>query len=219
MTATYWEIGRRIVEFEMQGGLRTEYGEQLLGRLARDLTSWFGRGFSCPNLTRARQFYLAYPAEAICSTLSNKFDAHAESQNRATASLKSSGDLDAQILSTVSRIGRSSRFAETLDTVEQTRVTNYPDAVCDTHANDSGITRQRNCADTGCPIHTRRSCPRLSTPVVALRSTHQPLSVPGGGRFLSHRGVARWVVRAPTSTADRQPVLRTHSPFPEQGCG
>lgn len=103
MTATYWEIGRRIVEFEMQGASRAEYGEQLLGRLARDLTSRFGRGFSRPNLTRARQFYLAYPAEEICSTLSNKFDAHTESQNRATASLKSSADPDAQTLSTVSR--------------------------------------------------------------------------------------------------------------------
>lgn len=103
MTATYWEIGRRIVEFEMQGAPRAEYGEQLLGRLARDLTSRFGRGFSRPNLTRARQFYLAYPAEEICSTLSNKFDAHTKSQNRATASLKSSRDQDAQILSTVSK--------------------------------------------------------------------------------------------------------------------
>jgi hypothetical protein len=27
MTATYWEIGRRIVEFEQQGQERAEYGE------------------------------------------------------------------------------------------------------------------------------------------------------------------------------------------------
>jgi hypothetical protein len=30
MTATYWEIGRRIVEFEQGGEKRAEYGEGLL---------------------------------------------------------------------------------------------------------------------------------------------------------------------------------------------
>ena len=34
MTATYWEIGRRIVEFEQGGEARAGYGEQLLERLA-----------------------------------------------------------------------------------------------------------------------------------------------------------------------------------------
>jgi hypothetical protein len=27
MTATYWEIGRRIIEFEQKGDRRAEYGE------------------------------------------------------------------------------------------------------------------------------------------------------------------------------------------------
>ncbi|NEP56384.1 MAG: DUF1016 domain-containing protein [Symploca sp. SIO2G7] len=30
MTATYWEIGRRIVEFEQSGESRAEYGKQLI---------------------------------------------------------------------------------------------------------------------------------------------------------------------------------------------
>jgi hypothetical protein len=30
MTATYWEIGRRIVEFEQQDATRAGYGEQIL---------------------------------------------------------------------------------------------------------------------------------------------------------------------------------------------
>lgn len=30
MTATYWEIGRRIVEYEQGGKGRAEYGEKLL---------------------------------------------------------------------------------------------------------------------------------------------------------------------------------------------
>lgn len=47
MTASYWEIGRRIVEAEQQGKRRAGYGEQLIEeRLASDLTRQFGRGFS-----------------------------------------------------------------------------------------------------------------------------------------------------------------------------
>ena len=38
MTATYWEIGRRIVEQELKGEARANYGEQLLELLAKDLT-------------------------------------------------------------------------------------------------------------------------------------------------------------------------------------
>ena len=44
MTATYWEIGRRIIEFEQQGQERAEYGEALIKQLADDLTRQFGRG-------------------------------------------------------------------------------------------------------------------------------------------------------------------------------
>src|SRR5215208_1454738 len=72
MTATYWEIGRRIVEFEQGGAERAEYGEELLERLAADLSQRFGKGFSRPNLIRARQFYVAFPAGAIRSTSSNE---------------------------------------------------------------------------------------------------------------------------------------------------
>ena len=38
MTATYWEIGRRIVEFEQGGADRANYGDALVERLAKDLT-------------------------------------------------------------------------------------------------------------------------------------------------------------------------------------
>ena len=72
MTATYWEIGRRIVEFEQQGAARAGYGEQILSKLSHDLTARVGRGFSRQNLQRFRQFYLSQPAEKICSTLSSK---------------------------------------------------------------------------------------------------------------------------------------------------
>ena len=45
MTATYWELGRRIVELEQGGKGRADYGEELLKRMSADLTPRFGRGF------------------------------------------------------------------------------------------------------------------------------------------------------------------------------
>ena len=61
ITETYWQIGHDIVEFEQGGKTRAEYGKYLLARLSRDLTLRHGKGFSRSNLTRFRQFYLAYP--------------------------------------------------------------------------------------------------------------------------------------------------------------
>ena len=72
MTATYWEIGRRIVIFEQGGEHRAEYGEQLVEQLARDLTQQFGRGFGRANLGQMRAFYLAWPEQKISQTLSGK---------------------------------------------------------------------------------------------------------------------------------------------------
>ncbi|MEX1040758.1 MAG: PDDEXK nuclease domain-containing protein [Pirellulaceae bacterium] len=61
MTATYWEIGRRIVEVEQAGEDRAEYGQGLVKRLAEDLSSQFGRGFSERNLLYMRRFYQRWP--------------------------------------------------------------------------------------------------------------------------------------------------------------
>jgi Uncharacterized conserved protein len=72
LTATYWEIGRRIVEFVQQGETRAEYGDEVLGKLSRDLTKKFGRGFAHDNLQRMRLFYQAWPVEMIYATLSRK---------------------------------------------------------------------------------------------------------------------------------------------------
>jgi predicted nuclease of restriction endonuclease-like (RecB) superfamily len=60
ITATYWEVGRRIVENEQSGKAKPDYGDQIIKRLAADLTSRFGRGFSRRNVFQMRQFYLAY---------------------------------------------------------------------------------------------------------------------------------------------------------------
>ena len=72
MTASYWEIGRRIVEFEQGGKERAEYGQALLKRLSADLSGRFGRGFSQRNLEQMRLFYLAWPPGQISQTASAK---------------------------------------------------------------------------------------------------------------------------------------------------
>ena len=71
MTATYWEVGRRIVEFEQGGKKRAGYGEALLERLSADLSAKFGRGFSLQNLYKYRQFFLTFPE--ILPTVSGEF--------------------------------------------------------------------------------------------------------------------------------------------------
>ena len=72
MTAAYWLIGRRIVEFEQSGEERAEYGAALIEGLAEDLTGRFGRGFSRQNVQNMRLFYLSYPPDRIRQTLSGK---------------------------------------------------------------------------------------------------------------------------------------------------
>ena len=73
MTASYWEIGRRIVEFEQSGKGRADYGEALIERLSSDLMTRFGRGFSRQNLWQMRAFFLGWPAERVLQALSAKF--------------------------------------------------------------------------------------------------------------------------------------------------
>jgi predicted nuclease of restriction endonuclease-like (RecB) superfamily len=87
ITATYWEIGRRIVQFEQGGRKRAEYGEELLKRLSQDLTKRFGRGFGRSNLFQMRAFYSTYPQAAqMAATQSGK----SQKQKIQTASGKSS---------------------------------------------------------------------------------------------------------------------------------
>ena len=89
MTATYWEIGRRIIEFEQRGAKRAEYGAELLEKLSADLTRRFGRGFSRPNLQRFREFYLRFPLKQIRSTVSSELRSRIPPTIRSTASSNS----------------------------------------------------------------------------------------------------------------------------------
>lgn len=70
MTASYWEVGRRIVEFEQGGEQRAAYGEALLKKLAVDLTARFGRGFSAVNLSQMRKFFQTWPEMEMFQTAS-----------------------------------------------------------------------------------------------------------------------------------------------------
>ena len=75
MTATYWEIGRRIVEFEQGGEARAAYGAQLIDRLSKDLSRRYKRGFSTSNLWQFKKFYLYFQRIEILQTVSGEFSA------------------------------------------------------------------------------------------------------------------------------------------------
>lgn len=66
--ATYWNIGRRIVEEEQQGQERAKYGAKLIANLAQQLTLEFGSGFSYRSLNEYRRFYLSFKDMEIMHT-------------------------------------------------------------------------------------------------------------------------------------------------------
>lgn len=61
MVASYWEIGRLIVEHEQQGQARAAYGKRQLAELSSRLTALFGKGFTANNLRYMRQFFQSFP--------------------------------------------------------------------------------------------------------------------------------------------------------------
>jgi hypothetical protein len=70
LTSTYWLVGHRIIEHEQSGEKRAGYGEALLKRLAQDLTTRLGRGFSERNIEQMRLFYLGWPNPQTASAKS-----------------------------------------------------------------------------------------------------------------------------------------------------
>ena len=68
MIATYWNIGRRIVEEEQHGKERAEYGSELIKMLAKELTHEYGSGFSERYLAYFRKFYVTIPDLQILQT-------------------------------------------------------------------------------------------------------------------------------------------------------
>ena len=58
--ATYWNVGRRIVEEEQSGKNRATYGTNLIPMLANRLKNDYGDGYGRRNLAYYRQFYLMF---------------------------------------------------------------------------------------------------------------------------------------------------------------
>jgi len=67
MVASYWEIGRLIVEHEQQGQARAAYGQRQLAELSTRLTDLFGKGFDVSNLRNMRRFHLVFPIRETAS--------------------------------------------------------------------------------------------------------------------------------------------------------
>ena len=84
MTATYWGVGRRIVEEEQHGAERAEYGEELIPRLSVDLQARFGRGYGRANLFQMKSFYLGH--REILQTVSGQSPAGGAVEKVQTAS-------------------------------------------------------------------------------------------------------------------------------------
>ena len=56
-----WLIGYRISEEGFQGEGRAEYGTGIIAKLAKELTSEYGKGFTKTNLYNFYSFYKEYP--------------------------------------------------------------------------------------------------------------------------------------------------------------
>ena len=66
--ATYWNVGRRIVEEEQAGKARAEYGKNLMKNLADNLVLSYGNTYSQRNLHYYKKFYLLFPDIQIVNT-------------------------------------------------------------------------------------------------------------------------------------------------------
>jgi len=113
MTATYWEIGRSIIEFEQGGKRRAEYGDELLKWLAEDLTAGHGRGFGWRNLASMKLFYLSY--SKILQTPSAKLVSEFGTEILQTLTAISPGSISA----TLSRKSPDPDWAEILQALAQ----------------------------------------------------------------------------------------------------
>jgi len=73
MTATYWEIGRRIVEVEQRGRERAAYGSQLIERLASVEALWTGVLQAQSGANAAVLPRLANCADSVCAIRGGDF--------------------------------------------------------------------------------------------------------------------------------------------------
>lgn len=72
--ATYWNIGRRIVEEEQDGRERAKYGTQLIKNIAETLVPLYGSNYSKRNLDYYKKFYLLSQDFEIVNTRVHNLD-------------------------------------------------------------------------------------------------------------------------------------------------
>ena len=68
MIATYWQLGKHIVEEEQNGRQRADYGKQLIKNLAVELVKVYGNSYNERNLNYFRLFYLQFNDLEILNT-------------------------------------------------------------------------------------------------------------------------------------------------------
>jgi hypothetical protein len=91
MTATYWEIGRRIAQ--RQSEIRADYGERVVADLSIQLTARFGNGFSKRNLEQMRLFHRLWPiAQTASAQLAQPSTRSSRNRKTQTVSAQSKSD-------------------------------------------------------------------------------------------------------------------------------
>jgi predicted nuclease of restriction endonuclease-like (RecB) superfamily len=83
MCATYFEVGRMIVQEEQGGNVRAEYGKGLLASLSAYLRERVGKGFSETTLKNARKFYQVY-SSSIRQTMFAELEPDGKLEKRQT---------------------------------------------------------------------------------------------------------------------------------------
>ena len=73
MVVTYYEVGRRIAERELQGKKRAQYGKRIIAGLSEYLSKIEEKTFSVDNLKLMRRFYSVYSQNQIGESLIPQF--------------------------------------------------------------------------------------------------------------------------------------------------
>jgi predicted nuclease of restriction endonuclease-like (RecB) superfamily len=60
LLATYWNIGKTIVESEQKNNIDNQTSRQIILHLSKQLTNELGKGFSRSNLFNMKRFYIEY---------------------------------------------------------------------------------------------------------------------------------------------------------------
>lgn len=68
LTATYWQVGKRINDDILQNK-RAEYGKMIVATISRQLTNEYGKGWEVKNVRRMVQFYEKFPDSQIVAAL------------------------------------------------------------------------------------------------------------------------------------------------------